>query len=77
MQHYGLESWVGQRGSRPSHQRITIRIEWMRTLGVYRPFKFLDRTPPGPAERDVLIRGGCFAVEGRVSQVHRAVVTSI
>jgi hypothetical protein len=33
------------------------------SVGVYRPFKLLDRNPPGPTERGVPVRDGCFAVE--------------
>ena len=33
------------------------------SVGVYLPFKLLDRNPPGPAERGVPVRDGCFAVE--------------
>lgn len=33
------------------------------SVGVYLPFKLLDRKPPGLMERGVPVRDGCFAVE--------------
>ena len=33
------------------------------SVGVYLPFKLLDRNPPGLMERGVPVRDGCFAVE--------------
>jgi len=33
------------------------------SVGVYLPFKLLDRNPPGLRERGVPVRDGCFAVE--------------
>ena len=48
------------------------------SVGVYRPFKFLDRNPPGPAERGVPVRDGCFAVEAFESRrVKEELVTFI
>ena len=38
------------------------------SVGVYLPFKLLDRNPPGPAERGVPVRDGCFAVEALESR---------
>jgi hypothetical protein len=33
------------------------------SVGVYLPFKLLERNPPGLMERGVPVRDGCFAVE--------------
>lgn len=33
------------------------------SVGVYLPFKLLDKNPPGLVERGVPVRDGCFAVE--------------
>ena len=38
------------------------------SVGVYLPFKLRDRNPPGPAERGVPVRDGCFAVEALESR---------
>ena len=38
------------------------------SVGVYLPFKLLDRNPPGPMERGVPVRDGCFAVEALESR---------
>jgi len=38
------------------------------SVGVYLPFRLLDRNPPGPAERGVPVRDGCFAVEALESR---------
>lgn len=38
------------------------------SVGVYRPFKLLDRNPPGPVERGVPVRDGCLAVEALESR---------
>jgi hypothetical protein len=38
------------------------------SVGVYLPFKLLDRNPPGPAERGVPVRDGCLAVEALESR---------
>jgi hypothetical protein len=33
------------------------------SVGVYLPFKLLDKNPPGPMERGVPVHDGCFAIE--------------
>lgn len=38
------------------------------SVGVYLPFKLLDRNPPVLAERGVPVRDGCFAVEALESR---------
>ena len=38
------------------------------SVGVYLPFKLLDKNPPGPVERGVPVREGCFAVEALESR---------
>lgn len=38
------------------------------SVGVYLPFRLLDRNPPGPVERGVPVRDGCFAVEALESR---------
>lgn len=38
------------------------------SVGVYLPFRLLERNPPGPAERGVPVRDGCLAVEALESR---------